>query len=88
MSAASATQRRGRAGRVRPGTCYKMFSRRQAGTLEVRHTAAALQEGFCVQPLYMLHNGWQSPGTVQAPAAAGLAMLPGLEAATTQLWVR
>ena len=40
MSAASAMQRRGRAGRVRPGTCYKMFSRRQASTLEVRHTIA------------------------------------------------
>ena len=36
VSLASAQQRRGRAGRVRPGTCYKMFSRRQAGTMEVR----------------------------------------------------
>lgn len=34
MSAASAKQRRGRAGRVRPGTCYKMFSRRLASNLQ------------------------------------------------------
>ncbi len=36
VSLASAQQRRGRAGRVRPGICYKLFSRRQAGTMEVR----------------------------------------------------
>ena len=35
VSLASAQQRRGRAGRVRPGICYKLFSRRQAGTMEV-----------------------------------------------------
>lgn len=35
VSLASAKQRRGRAGRVRPGICYKMFSRRQANTMEV-----------------------------------------------------
>ena len=56
MSAASAMQRRGRAGRVRPGACYKMFSRRQASTLEVRHATAALQKGCCEQHLYVLYT--------------------------------
>ena len=36
VSAAAAKQRRGRAGRVRPGVCYKMFSRRQAASLQAR----------------------------------------------------
>ena len=36
VSAAAAKQRRGRAGRVRPGVCYKMFSRRQAASLQER----------------------------------------------------
>lgn len=34
-SAASAQQRRGRAGRVRPGTCFRLFSRKQAATFQV-----------------------------------------------------
>ena len=36
VSLAAAKQRRGRAGRVRPGACFKMFSRRQAGRMQVR----------------------------------------------------
>ena len=76
MSAASAMQRRGRAGRVRPGTCYKMFSRRQASTLEVRHTTAALQEGFCLQHLHVQYHGRQSPVTVLAPRAATDSLKP------------
>ena len=35
MSAANSQQRRGRAGRVRPGLCYRLFSRKTAAGLEV-----------------------------------------------------
>ena len=35
MSLASAKQRRGRAGRVRPGACFKLFSRCQAARMQV-----------------------------------------------------
>ena len=76
MSAASAMQRRGRAGRVRPGTCYKMFSRRQGSTLEVSHTTAALQEGYCLQYVCVHFNGWKSPGPVQAQSAADNSLKP------------
>ena len=86
MSAASAMQRRGRAGRVRPGTCYKMFSRRQASTLEVRHTTAALQENICPQFLYAHHNGRQSPGTMQAPSAANDTSKPCYPALEQQMY--
>lgn len=49
VSAASATQRRGRAGRVRPGVCYKMFSRKQASVLEVCSTTLCFNIAVCSQ---------------------------------------
>ncbi len=36
VSRAAAEQRRGRAGRVRPGVCFRLFSRRQAAALQAR----------------------------------------------------
>jgi HrpA-like RNA helicase len=36
VSTANSLQRRGRAGRVQPGECYRLFSRKTAAGLEVR----------------------------------------------------
>ena len=39
VSTANSLQRRGRAGRVQPGDCYRLFSRKTAAGLEVRPPA-------------------------------------------------
>lgn len=44
VSRASAAQRRGRAGRVQPGVCFKLFSRRQMRRMKVT-LHSALTEG-------------------------------------------
>ncbi|CAL8471800.1 g11342 [Coccomyxa elongata] len=50
-SAASAQQRRGRAGRVRPGTCFRLFSRKQAATFQAQQLPEVLRmplESLCL----------------------------------------
>ena len=47
VSRASAQQRRGRAGRVQPGTCYRCFTRRRFNAMQEQQVGCAA-EGICV----------------------------------------
>jgi superfamily II DNA/RNA helicase len=53
ISKASAQQRRGRAGRVRPGVCYKLYTREQAEALDVRCPAWRCNTVCCC---FVLHG--------------------------------
>ena len=75
VSAASARQRRGRAGRVRPGACFKLFSRRTAAKLAADTAPEVMRaplEGLCLALRSALGPG----GPKLATALAGLPTPP------------
>eukprot|EP00897_Mesotaenium_endlicherianum_P002934 jgi/Mesen1/2669/ME000167S01818 len=76
VSQASAQQRRGRAGRVQPGCCIRLFSRRQFRTMQPQQTPEMLRvplQSLCLQVKSML------PGRVEA--TLGQALTPPSEQA-------
>lgn len=56
VSAASADQRRGRAGRLMPGTCYRLWSREEQMGLAPRSTPEILEADLA--PLYLELSVW------------------------------
>jgi len=61
ISAASATQRAGRAGRLRPGRCYRLWSKQQQDQLAPHITPEIMQADLTGFALQLLGWGFQSP---------------------------
>ncbi|NMH59998.1 ATP-dependent helicase HrpB [Alteromonas ponticola] len=59
ISQASATQRKGRAGRLRPGKCYRLWAKEQHDRLAKQAQAQILQED--IAPLLLESLAWGSP---------------------------
>ncbi len=57
----SAEQRRGRAGRLSPGHCYRLWSEEEHGRLEERSTPAVLHEDLGALVLQVLAWGYDRP---------------------------
>lgn len=88
VSAASATQRAGRAGRLGPGICYRLWSRHQQAQLEAQTPAEILHADLAPLALQLLRWGVNDPQELSwldpPPAAAyaqALALLIRLGAA-------
>ena len=84
VSLAAAQQRRGRAGRVRPGVCFRLFSRAQAARLQEQQAPEVLRV-----PLQALCLAVKAAGGAQAPLADTLGALltppaPGAVAAAVE----
>ncbi len=62
ISRASAEQRQGRAGRLGPGYCYRLWSEEQHGRLVERQTPEILQADLAPLALQLLAWGVESPG--------------------------
>jgi len=67
VSAASATQRAGRAGRLGPGTCYRLWSEEQHQQLEAQPGAEILQADLAPLALQLLHWGINDPAELAWP---------------------
>lgn len=67
VSAASATQRAGRAGRLGPGTCYRLWSEEQHRQLEAQPGAEILQADLAPLALQLLHWGINDPAELAWP---------------------
>jgi len=61
ISRASAEQRSGRAGRLGPGTCYRVWSEEQQGRLVAHATPEILQEDLAPMALQLLSWGINDP---------------------------
>lgn len=75
VSAASADQRRGRAGRLRPGTCYRLWSAEQQAALPDRSAPEMLEADLAPLLLELAVWGIGDPGELDwldAPPAAAL----------------
>ena len=73
ISAASATQRAGRAGRLRPGRCYRLWSKQQQDQLAPYITPEILQADLTGFALQLLGWGFHSPSEldfIDPPAAS------------------
>ena len=74
VSAAAATQRAGRAGRLGPGTCYRLWSQQQQAQLEPQTPAEILQADLAPLALQLLKWGVNDPNELcwldPPPAAA------------------
>ena len=83
VSAASAEQRRGRAGRLEPGVCYRLWTEATQRQLAVAATPEILEADLA--PLALDLACWGTPegalGWLDAPPAAHLAQARGLLAA-------
>ncbi|MBV0933470.1 ATP-dependent helicase HrpB [Marinobacterium weihaiense] len=87
VSAAAATQRAGRAGRLGPGSCYRLWSEQQQAQLEAHAPAEILQADLAPLALQLLRWGVNDPNELAwldpPPAAAyaqALDLLQRLEA--------
>lgn len=87
ISAASSVQRMGRAGRLRPGRCYRLWSASQQDQLAPRARAEILSADLAPLALALLHWGVSDPGELKwmdAPPAGAwqqaVALLEDLEA--------
>jgi len=72
VSASSADQRRGRAGRLRPGTCYRLWSAEQQSALPVRSAPEILEADLASLLLELAAWGAEDPGElawIDAPPA-------------------
>lgn len=67
VSVASATQRAGRAGRLGPGTCYRLWSEEQHRQLEAQPDAEILQADLAPLALQLLHWGINDPNELAWP---------------------
>lgn len=91
VSAASADQRRGRAGRLAPGVCYRLWSLQEHATLPARSTPEILEADLAPLALDLAAAGvpdpselrWLDPppGAALAEARSLLAQLGALDAA-------
>lgn len=74
VSAAAATQRAGRAGRLGPGTCYRLWSEQQQAQLEAQTPAEILHTDLAPLALQLLQWGVNDPNELRwltpPPAAA------------------
>ncbi|MAT94207.1 MAG: ATP-dependent helicase HrpB [Halioglobus sp.] len=65
VSRASADQRRGRAGRLGPGVCYRLWSEQQQSRLVAHATPEILQEDLAPMALQLLSWGIDEPAELQ-----------------------
>ncbi len=82
VSRASAEQRAGRAGRLGPGACYRLWSEQQQGRLVAHATPEILQEDLAPMALQLLSWGIEDPGELawldappEAPYRQAIAIL-------------
>lgn len=76
VSRASAEQRAGRAGRLGPGRCYRLWSREQHGRLEAQRTPPIRHADLATLALEVFAWGADDPGELpwlEAPPAAAFA---------------
>ncbi len=76
VSAASAEQRRGRAGRIAPGTCYRLWDAHEAAMLVPRTRPEILDADLAPLALELAEAGVHDAATLRwldAPSAAGMA---------------
>ncbi|WP_020593575.1 ATP-dependent helicase HrpB [Kiloniella laminariae] len=64
VSKASADQRAGRAGRIEPGVCYRLWPESQNGSLAQQSTAEILEADLCSLVLELLNWGASGPETL------------------------
>lgn len=89
VSLASAEQRRGRAGRLRPGTCYRLWSEEQHERLVAHSTPEILQADLTPMVLQLLAWGIDDPADLRwldappaGPYTQALSVLKSCGAAT------
>lgn len=67
VSTAAATQRAGRAGRLGPGTCYRLWSETQHNQLKAHTTAEIQQADLAPLALQLIHWGVNDPDELTWP---------------------
>ena len=94
ISRSSAVQRMGRAGRLRPGRCYRLWSEAQQALLAPQASPEILNADLAPLALQLLHWGVQDPAELRwmdsPPTGAwqqALALLMSLGAITPQLQI-
>ncbi len=91
ISRASSTQRAGRAGRLEPGVCYRLWSASQQDQLEAYASAEILQADLAPLALHLARWGVDDPRELiwlDAPPAAALAQARDLLVALGALTVK
>ena len=81
VSAASADQRRGRAGRLAPGVCYRLWSAQEHAALPARSTPEILEADLAPLALELAAAGAADPAELEwldPPPAAAFAQARGL----------